>query len=79
MFGHSLVIGFADVLRRDKRLFVDLGPCDVERLLPLVLDRATAALQSHLSGWHAWLSFCASAAWLAYRPSLSRTFWRWLV
>ena len=57
-------LGFADVVRRDSKLFIDLGP--------LFLDRAPATLRRHLSGWRAWLSFCASAAWPACRPSLSQ-------
>ena len=65
-------LGFADVVRRDSKLFVDLGPCRIERLQPLCLDRAPATLRRHLSGWRAWLLFCASAAWPACRPSLSQ-------
>ena len=63
-------LGFADVARRDSKLFVDLGPYETVRLLPLFLDRVPATLQVHLTGWRAWLSFCASAAWPACRPSL---------
>ena len=65
-------LGFADVVRRDSKLFIDLGPCHTARLLPLFLDRAPATLRRHLSGWRAWLSFCASATWPACRPSLSQ-------
>ena len=65
-------LGFADVVRMDSMLFVDLGPCHPERLLPLFSDWAPATLRRHLSGLHAWLSFCASAVWPACRPSLSQ-------
>ena len=65
-------LGFADVVQRDSKLFIDLGTGDTARLMPLFLDRAPATLRRHLSGWRAWLSFCASAAWPACRPSLSQ-------
>ena len=65
-------LGFADVVRRDSKLFLDLGPCHTARILPLFLDRARATLRRHLSGWRAWLAFCTGAAWPACRPSLSQ-------
>ena len=48
-------LGFADVVRRDSKLFIGVGPYETARLLPLFLDRAPATLRRHLSGWRAWL------------------------
>ena len=42
------------------------------RVAFVIMDKAPSTWKRHLSGWRAWISFCACVGWRAGAPKLAR-------